>query len=72
MRDAEWGLIEPLFPPARQGRPSADDGFARGIERDPLSGNERLPVADAAQGFPAALDGCSGTSMRGATAACWP
>ena len=54
MTDEEWNLIMPLLPPAKRlGRPS-DDGLARGAERDPLHGAHGLPVADGAEGVPAA------------------
>ena len=44
---------------AAAGRPSPDDGPAGGGERDPLHGGDRLPVAHAAEGPAAVLDGAA-------------
>ena len=50
LTDAEWELVEPYLPPA------ADDGSARGGERNPVPAQERLSVASAAEGVSATLD----------------
>ena len=54
LTDAAWNLIMPSLPPAKRlGRPRTTD-FARGAERDPRHGAHGLPVADGAEGVPAA------------------
>ena len=52
--DREWALIAPLLPAVAAGRATADDLPAAGGGRDLLPAAGRLPVADAAEGFPAA------------------
>jgi transposase len=59
LTDREWAVIEPFLPPPRRiGRPRSTD-LARGGERRPLHGRDGVPVAHAAEGPAAALDGAA-------------
>ena len=65
--DAEWALVAPLMPRVwtgrgqtgrgqtgrgQTGRAPPDDRSARGIRRDPLHRDDRLPVAHGAERLP--------------------
>ena len=52
LTDAEWGLIEPMIPPAKRGGRRREVNV-RGAERHLLCAVDRLPVAGSAQGFAA-------------------
>ena len=56
MTDREWAIIAPLLPPARLGgRPRKVDLRGRGCHS--VHRVQRLPVADAPQGFSAEVHG---------------
>src|SRR5215469_6119145 len=57
LTDAEWALIAPHMPAAKRlGRPARDRVACRG-RCDLVSGADRLPVADAAEGLSSVHDG---------------
>jgi hypothetical protein len=55
LTDERWARIEP--PGAGQERAAGPDGFARGFERDPISGPLGRRLADVAEGLSAMADG---------------
>ena len=56
LTDAEWALIEPHMPAVKRlGRPRETE--LRGGRCDLVSGADRLPVADAAEGLSCVHDG---------------
>jgi hypothetical protein len=46
-------------PAGEMWRSAARYGFARGFERDPVSGHKWLPMADVAQGLSSPFDGAT-------------
>ena len=58
--EEEWAVIEPLLPSPAQGRGRRRTTMLRvGDECDLLHRAERLPMAHAAEGFPALHDGAA-------------
>ena len=57
--DGEWAVIAALMPPPHKGRGRRRTTPLRGGERHLLHRPERLPVADAAQGFSALYHGAA-------------
>ena len=53
LTEAEWGVLGPLLPRMQTAGTPANDGPARGGERDPVHGAHGLPVADVAEGLSA-------------------
>jgi hypothetical protein len=56
-RDEEWAFVKPFMPPTSKGWATSQDRYARGLECDPVYGGDRVPVGDAAKGFPALYHG---------------
>ena len=44
LTDTEWGIVEPMIPPARHGGAATVGECARGAERDFLHPVDRLPM----------------------------
>ena len=62
--DAEWALVVALMPRVwtgrgQTGRAPPDDRSARGIRRDPLHRDDRLPVAHVAERLPSGFNGAA-------------
>lgn len=56
-RAEEWAFVKPFMPPTSKGWATSQDRYARGLECDPVYGGDRVPVGDAAKGFPALYHG---------------